>query len=120
AKSRSLITYAQLALAQVMFLNKETAAAQQTALAAEKIFGQSGQKDSEWRALLIAARASEAAGDKSAAHDFAMRADTACATLQQTRGDEAYGGYLRRPDIQLYRQQLAQILQNSKSKLFSS
>jgi serine/threonine protein kinase/tetratricopeptide (TPR) repeat protein len=114
AKSRTLTISAQLALAQVMFLNKETVAAQQTALAAEKIFGQSGQKDSEWRALLIAARASEAAGDKPAANDFAARADAACATLQQTWGNEAYSGYLRRPDIQLYRQQLTQILQNSK------
>ena len=113
-KSRSLITSAQLALAEVALLNKDAATALQTALDAEKIFGQSGQKDSEWRALLIAARASDLAGDKSTARDYASRADSACNALQQLWGAEAYESYLRRPDIQMYRRQLAQISQNAK------
>jgi serine/threonine protein kinase/Tfp pilus assembly protein PilF len=108
-KSRSLITGAQLALAQAMLLNKDNAGAIQTATEAQKIFGQSGQKDSEWRALLIAARASDAAGDKSAARDYASRADAACNALQQVWGADSYESYLRRPDIQIYRRQLAQI-----------
>ena len=111
AKSRSLITNAQLALAEVMLLNKNAGATLQTVLAAEKIFGQSGQKDSEWRALLIAARASDLAGDRSAARDYASRADATAKMLQQTWGEEAYRTYLQRPDIQRYRQQLAQLLQ---------
>jgi hypothetical protein len=109
-KSRSLITSAQLALAEAMLLNKE-AAALQTALEAQKMFAQSGQKDSEWRSLLIAARASQLAGNKSAASDYATRADTACNALSQVWGAEAYQSYLRRPDIQTYRQQVAQVLQ---------
>ena len=109
AKSRTLMSSAQLALAEVLLLGKDAAAALQNALDAQKVFAQSGQKDSEWRALLIAARASELAGNKSAAQDYAARADAACATLQQTWGEEAYRGYLRRPDIQTYRQQLAQL-----------
>ncbi len=109
AKSRALINNAELVLAEVLLLGKDGGAALQNALAAQKVFAQSGQKDSEWRALLIAARASELAGDKSAAQDYAARADAACATLQQTWGDDAYRGYLRRPDIQTYRQQLAQL-----------
>ena len=108
-KSRPLITSVQLALAEAMFLNKENAAAIQTALEAQKIFGQSGQKDSEWRALLIAARASDAAGDKSAARDYASRADAACSALQQIWGADSYESYLRRSDIQMYRKQLGQI-----------
>jgi tetratricopeptide (TPR) repeat protein len=108
-KSRTLITSAQLALAQAMLLNKDNSAAIQTASEAQKIFGQSGQKDSEWRALLIAARASDAAGDKSAARDYASRADAACNVLQQMWGADSYESYLRRPDIQIYRKQLAQI-----------
>lgn len=113
-KSPSLITSAQLALAEVMLFSKDTSAALQTALDAQKIFGQSGQKDSEWRALLIAARASDLAGDKSTARDYASRADAACTTLQQVWGAEGYESYLRRPDIQIYRKQLAQILQSTK------
>ena len=108
-KSRTLITGAQLALAEAMLLSKDTSAAIQTALEAQKIFGQFGQKDSEWRALLIAARASDAAGDKSSAHDYAARADAACTALQQILGADSYEGYLRRPDIQMYRKQLAQV-----------
>ena len=107
-KSRTLITSSQLALAEAMVLNKE-AAALQTALEAQKMFGQSGQKDSEWRALLIAARASDLAGDKSAARDYAARADAACNALEQIWGADSYQTYLRRPDIQMYRKQLAQI-----------
>ncbi|PYS75152.1 MAG: hypothetical protein DMF73_01605 [Acidobacteria bacterium] len=113
-KSRPLVTSAQLALAEVMLLNKDPAAALQTALEAEKIFGQSGQKDSEWRALLIAARASDMASDKSAAHDYAARADKACNELQEKWGAEAFQSYLRRPDIQMYRKQLAQFLTSEK------
>ncbi len=108
-KSKPLITNAQLALAEASLLDKDTAAAIQTATEAQKIFGQSGQKDSEWRALLIAARASDIAGDKSAAVDYASRADAACNALQQMWGADSYETYLRRPDIQMYRKQLAQI-----------
>jgi hypothetical protein len=92
-----------------MLLNKDAAAALATALEAQKIFGQSGQKDSEWRALLIAARASDLLGDKSAAHNYAEQADAACNALPQMWGAESYQSYLRRPDIQMYRKQLAQI-----------
>jgi len=95
-------------LAEAMVLNKE-AAALQTALEAQKMFGQSGQKDSEWRALLIAARSSDLAVDKSAAREYAARADAACNALEQIWGADSYRTYLRRPDIQMYRKQLAQI-----------
>ncbi len=108
-KSRSQITGAQLALAGAMLAGKDAAAALQTALEAQKIFGQSGQKDSEWRALLIAARASDLTGNKSTAQDYAARAEQACSALQQKWGAEAYESYLKRPDIQAYRQQLTQI-----------
>ena len=113
-KSRPLITSAQLALAEATLANKDSAAALQTALDVQKIFAQSGQKDSEWRALLIAARASDLAGDKVAAQDYASRADKACDELAQKWGAESFESYLRRPDIQLYRTQLAQILKSTK------
>jgi len=113
-KSRNQITSAQLALAEVMLAGKDPAAALQAALEAQKIFGQSGQKDSEWRALLIAARASDLTGNKSTAQDYASRAEQACSALQQKWGAEAYESYLKRPDIQAYRQQLTQIRAGSR------
>ena len=108
-KSRSLITSAQLALAEALLAERNAAAALQNALDLEKIFGQSGQKDSEWRALLIAARASDMSGDKVSAQSYASRADVACKELQQKWGADAYQVYLRRPDIQMYRKQLVQL-----------
>ena len=78
------------------------------------MLAQSGQQDSQWRALLIAARASDLAGNKSAARDYASQADSLCAGLEQKWGKEAYESYLHRPDIQNYRNQVSQILQINK------
>jgi len=111
-KSRVIITSVQLALAEIYLLEKNSDQAQKSALELQKIFAQSGQKDSEWRALLIAARASDLAGNKSAAQEYAARADKSCSELQQKLGDENYQSYLRRPDIQTYRSQLAQLLKS--------
>jgi tetratricopeptide (TPR) repeat protein len=113
-KSRPLITSAELALADASLASKDPAAALQAALDAQKVFAQSVQKDSEWRALLIAARSSDLAGDKTAAQDYASRADKACSELAQKWGADSYESYLRRPDIQLYRTQLAQILKSPR------
>jgi hypothetical protein len=109
-KSRQLITSVQLALAEIKLLERNAEQALNAALDVQKIFAQSGQKDSEWRSLLIAARASDLAGNKSAAQDYAARADKACSELQQKWGADSYESYLRRPDIQAYRAQLAQLL----------
>ncbi|PYS45141.1 MAG: hypothetical protein DMF71_01045 [Acidobacteria bacterium] len=108
-KSRPLITSTQLALAEAVLLNKDAGGALQAALDAQKTFAQSGQKDSEWRALLIAGRASDLAGDKSAAQSYGTRADQTCNGLKQNWSADAYESYLRRPDIQMYRKQIAQL-----------
>jgi serine/threonine protein kinase/tetratricopeptide (TPR) repeat protein len=99
-----------LALAEVMLIGNDAKGALENSLEAQRFFARAGQQDSEWRALLIAARASELAGDKSAAREYASQADNRCAGLEQKWGQEAYVGYLRRPDIQNYRNQIAQIL----------
>ncbi len=114
SKSPQLISGALLALAEVMLFGNDAKGALANSLEAKNLFARSGQEDSEWRALLIAARASELAGDKSAARDFGSQADSACAGLEQKWGKDAYTGYLRRPDIQNYRNQLAQILKLNK------
>ena len=103
-----------LALAEVLLIANDSKGALENALEAQKMLAQSGQQDSQWRALLIAARASELAGNKSAARDYASQADSLCAGLEQKWGKEAYESYLRRPDIQNYRNQIAQILKLSK------
>lgn len=113
-KTPRLISSALLALAEVLLLGKEPQSAVATAMQAQSIFAAADQGESEWRAWVIAARANELAGNKSAMQDCASRADKVCAGLRTKWGDEAYDKYLSRPDILGYRSQIDQILTRSK------
>jgi hypothetical protein len=108
--SPQLTSSALLALAEVQLLSNDANRALESALEAQKMLARAGARDSEWRALLIAARASDLTGDNSAAVGYASQADSLCASLEQKWSKEAYEGYLRRPDIQNYRNQVSQIL----------
>jgi len=114
AKSPRVLSSALLALAEVLLLANDAPGALKAAQEALPMFELGKQQDSEWRGSLIAARANQLAGDKSAAQQYASRADSLCDGLRQTWGDDAYEGYLRRPDIQAYRRQIDQILNRSK------
>ena len=114
AKSPRLLSSALLVLAEVLLMGNDAQRALASTLEAQGMFAQAGQQDSEWRALLIAARASQLSGNKSAAQDYASRADRLCSGLQQKWGAEAYDGYLRRSDIDTYRKQMLQILDRSR------
>lgn len=109
-KSPQLVSSALLALAEVMLLSNDARGAIATAEEAQAMFARSGQQDSEWRSLLIAARASQLSGNKPAMQDYATRADALCTGLQQKWGQAAYDSYLQRPDIVAYRKQMAEIL----------
>jgi len=109
-----LISSALLALSEVLLTANDLKGTLESALEAQKMLARSGQHDSEWRALLIAARASGLMGNRSAERDHASQADSLCVGLEQKWGKEAYESYLRRPDIQTYRNQVAQILKVGK------
>lgn len=110
SNSPQLISSALLALAEVMLIGNDAKGALENSLEAQKLFARSGQLDSGWRALLVAARAAVLTGNKSAARDYGLQSDSLCAGLEQKWGKDAYASYLRRPDIQNYRSQLAQVL----------
>jgi eukaryotic-like serine/threonine-protein kinase len=112
-KSPRLLSSSLLAHAEVLLLGNDAPRALATALEAQTMFSKAGQPESEWRALLLAARASQLAGNNAAA-DYATRADALCAGLQERWGADAYESYSRRPDIESYRRQIAQILTRSK------
>jgi len=117
AKEKSnpgLLANALLALAEVMLKAGDSQNAATIALQAQATFARSGRKDSEWHAWLIAARASQLAGNEPAMHDYASRAAGLLSELQQNWGPEVYGSYLSRPDIQSCRQQIDRILGKSK------
>lgn len=100
---------AQLALATALLVNGDSQAASSNALQAQEVFARLGQQESEWRALLIAAQASQNLGDKVHAHEYAMRAQDTFAKLEQRWGTESFKSYLSRPDIQRLRKQLEQL-----------
>jgi tetratricopeptide (TPR) repeat protein/predicted Ser/Thr protein kinase len=108
------VSTVMLNLAEVLLLTGDAQGALANAVQAQSIFAAAGQTDSEWRALLIAARASQKAGNASAAVDYAVRADKQRAALQSKWGNDVYEKYSRRPDIQNYLKQLSQLLPGSK------
>jgi hypothetical protein len=104
-----LVSETQLALAEAMLENKDAQGALHLVQQALESFVHSSQTDSEWRALLVLARAGRLAGDEAVAQQQAARADAVLASLEQKWGAESYRSYLTRPDVQYYRKQLHEI-----------
>jgi len=61
------------------------------AQAAQKMFASAEQRESEWRAWLVAARSVLLEGDTATAYDYATRAEASRAALQARWGDDHYG-----------------------------
>jgi len=101
---------ALLAMAEIAMISGDVQAASAAASEAQQRFASGKQRDSEWRALLLKARAIEKAGDKTGAHQIAPQAVAILATLEQEYGSDNYKSYLARPDVQEYRRQLAMLV----------
>jgi tetratricopeptide (TPR) repeat protein/tRNA A-37 threonylcarbamoyl transferase component Bud32 len=97
-----------LALAGAMLEDGDAQNALTTALRAQDSFARSKQHESEWRAWLVAARASRRTGDQVKAQEYASRAAELLSSLQQKWGADNYTSYLARPDVQYYRNQLSE------------
>ncbi|HEY0081047.1 MAG TPA: tetratricopeptide repeat protein [Pyrinomonadaceae bacterium] len=105
----SLVSRAMLALAEAALETGDAARAQELALEVAARFANAGQRESEWRAWLVAARAAERAGDMNRAREHTARALEVLSQLQQQWGGENYNQYLARQDIKLLRRQLEQL-----------
>ena len=105
----ALLSGTWLACAETMLLNGEAQPALDMSLRARESFSRVGQLDSEWRAWLIAASASQKLGQTTPAREYAANAKDRLAKLEQQLGAEAYKGYLSRKDIQHFQQQLNQL-----------
>jgi tetratricopeptide (TPR) repeat protein/predicted Ser/Thr protein kinase len=105
-----LISYAQLAYAEVLILNANMQEALANAEEAEHSFSRLGQRDSAWRASLIAAQASHRLGDQLRAKQLATAAFDQISQLEKDWGQEAFVQYAARPDIQRYRRQLNELI----------
>jgi serine/threonine protein kinase/tetratricopeptide (TPR) repeat protein len=102
-----LLSNALLALAESALLAGDTPAALTSAAEAQQRFAASKQHESEWRALLIQALASEKAGDKSRAYELAQQALRILRDIESQWGAESYQTYIRRPDIEELQKQVS-------------
>ncbi|HKS10663.1 MAG TPA: tetratricopeptide repeat protein [Pyrinomonadaceae bacterium] len=99
-QSRALLNKAEAAL-----LTNDAHTALNLATDAQARFESGQQYESEWRALLIASRASEKLGDKNKAQELFGNAMNVRAKLEQQWGAEAFKQYSSRPDVQaIYKQ----------------
>lgn len=104
-----LISVATLALSEAMLETGELSQALETALDLKDKLVNLGKQSSEWRAWLIAARASKLLGNVAASREYASRAAERLSSMKQRWTAEAYAGYLARPDIQRFHNQLDQL-----------
>jgi len=100
---------AQLALAETMLLAGDSQGAADSAVQAREVFARLGQQASEWRARAIVALASSKLGEKTRAREHALLANESMSKLEQRWGNENYGTFLRRPDVERLRNLLGQL-----------
>jgi tetratricopeptide (TPR) repeat protein/predicted Ser/Thr protein kinase len=96
-QSRALLYKAEAAL-----LTNDAQTALNLATEAQARFARGQQYESEWRAWLIASRASEKLGDTSKAQEQFGNAMNVRSRLEQQWGAEAFQQYRQRPDIQAF------------------
>ena len=105
-----LLSSALLALAESTLGSGDAQLALETTLQALEIFARFAMSESEWRASLIAARASHHPGEQEARRKYASNADAKLSILKEKWGSESYDAYVARPDIQQSLGQLRQML----------
>ncbi len=105
-----LAPYALLSWSEAQLENGKSSDAKESALLAHAQFERSGQYESGARALLIAARASQAVQDVPAARSLASHAALSFTALCKSWPAEDRVTYESRPDVRRWRNQLAGIL----------
>jgi serine/threonine protein kinase/Tfp pilus assembly protein PilF len=104
------IAVAQLVSAIAALDAGDSVSAASLAKQAEEVFARLNQASLQWQALVLLAQASQNSGDKTRATEYAVRARDTLATLEQRWGSDNFNSYLNRPDIQVRRKQLAQLV----------
>jgi tetratricopeptide (TPR) repeat protein len=112
--NQDLLCATQLALAEAMIETGDGSGALQNAQQVQERCNRLGKQDSEWRALLIAARAAQLLGDGPKVMGYAARAAVLRSALEQKWGSENYNRYLTRSDIRLYNKHLNELLTSGR------
>lgn len=100
------LSEALLALAEAALNAGDAKTALAAANESRQRFTSAQQHESEWRALVIAALASEKMNDKEQARQFASNAIATLASLEKEWDSDAYRRYLERPDVLAWNKQL--------------
>jgi serine/threonine protein kinase/ATP/maltotriose-dependent transcriptional regulator MalT len=109
-----LLSSTLLILAEALLESGDGNGALKNALQALQTFTSADQQESEWRAYLVAARASRLAGDVLKAREYALHAADVLSGLERKWGPENYKSYLERPDLKDYRKQLGELVSVNK------
>ncbi|MCA1557773.1 MAG: hypothetical protein LC731_04440, partial [Acidobacteria bacterium] len=102
----ALLSRAMLAKSEALLESNDADNALAAALRAQERLARDGQQESEWRAWLVASRASQLKGDEPAQQQQLARAASILSQLRQNWGAEAFSLYSARHDVQLYLKQL--------------
>jgi tetratricopeptide (TPR) repeat protein/predicted Ser/Thr protein kinase len=105
-----VLSEALVALAQAQLEGGDPAAGIKTSIEVQELSARIGTPEIELMALLTAARNSRSLRDEQRALDYATRADKLITSFQQLWGPDNYNSYLNRPDIQVSRTQLSELL----------
>ena len=97
-----LYSVALLRCGEAAFRANDPQTALTLATKAQERFARSEQRESEWRAWAIAARAAEQLGDKTKAEEMSRNAAFVRSKLEQLWGPDTFKQYTTRPDIQVY------------------
>jgi len=98
----ALLSRALLSQAEASLQAGDAQGASTLATQAQEQFAAGSRLESEWRAWLIGARASQQLGDKTKAEELMDQALNIRSQLEQKWGGDAFKGYVSRPDIQVY------------------
>ncbi len=102
AGDSALMSRAMLAQSEAALESGDAQKALELALQAQDRFAKGSQLESQWRASVIAARANQRLGENNKAVEQLAQGKNILRELQQKWGEEAYKGYISRPDIQVY------------------
>ena len=107
AGDAGLLTRTMLALALAALQSGDTERALQLANDSQERAVVAGQKETEWRAGLVAARANQLRGNSTIAQEQKGRAETAYTAFRNSLGDYI-SSYEARKDVIIFRKQLDQ------------
>lgn len=102
----ALLSRAILAQAESSLAAGNAQAALEKARQAQAALAKGGQHESEWRAWLVGALASQRLGDKDAAQNQLTHAKEVLRQLKQQWGSGVFDSYLTRPDVKVHYGQL--------------